>query len=524
MVNNSLCRGQDKRTIYESGVHIGNPGQISQASAFGQTVPNRNAILQVTSTTTDNIEQRQQQRGGNMIKLNWVTKACGFFLLWVTVAVALPAQTLTTLFTFNITDGQGPYPALVQGTDGNLYGTTELGGLNNKGTVFAITTSGMLGTLHPFDGTDGTNSHASMIQGTDGNFYGSTIWGGSKSCTEGCGTLFMITPTGTFSSLHMFDSTDGWEPGALVQGTDGNFYGTTALAGAHNDGTVYVITPSGTLTTLYNFSGTDGINPYGGLIQATDGNFYGSTAFGGANGDGTIFRITSGGTLTTGYNFHGMDGERPFGALLQAPDGSFYGTTYTGGANGFGTVFKLSGGVLTTLHSFNSTTDGDGPNAGLVLGTDGNFYGTTSEGGPNNDGTIFEITPGGTFTTLVTFDGTNGASPFGGLIQDTDGKFYGVASGLGNFSPGTVFSLSVGLRPFVKTQPSSGAVGAAVNILGTYLTGATSVTFNGTPAVFTLVSHSLITTTVPAGATSGKVQVVTTSGTLTGNLPFRVLP
>ena len=92
----------------------------------------------------------------------------------------------------------------------------------------------------------------------------------------------------------------------------------------------------------------------------------------------------------------------------------------------------------------------------------------------------------------------------------------------GQAAMGTVFSLSVGLGPFVETQPTSGKVGAAVKILGTNLTGATSVTFNGTAAVFKVVSASLITTTVPTGATTGKVKVTTPKGTLKSNVVFRV--
>jgi uncharacterized repeat protein (TIGR03803 family) len=223
--------------------------------------------------------------------------------------------------------------------------------------------------------------------------------------------------------------------------------------------------------------------------------------------------------------------------LVQATDGNFHGTTSQGGANNSGTVFKITpGGKLTTLHSFCSQTgcaDGQFLYGELVQATDGNFYGTTYQGGdasclpPYGCGTIFKVTPGGTLTTLHTFvyDNIEGANPQAGMVQGTDGNLYGTTvtgSGGGNF--GTVFSLSVGLAPFVETRPTSGKVGANVIVLGTNLTGATSVSFNGTAATFQVVSASEITATVPAGATTGAVKVTTPTGTLSSNVGFRVTP
>jgi len=195
----------------------------------------------------------------------------------------------------------------------------------------------------------------------------------------------------------------------------------------------------------------------------------------------------------------------------------------------------VSAQTFKTLHRFDGT-DGANPQAGLVQATDGNFYGTTSLGGVNGNGygTVFKITPSGTLTTLYSFCSqsgcTDGRYPVAGLVQDTNGNFYGTTDSggaktraCGGFC-GTVFSLSVGLGPFVKTQPASARVGGFVQILGTNLTGATSVSFNGTPAVFRVVLNSWIKTTVPEGATTGTVEVVTPSGTLSSNVPFRVRP
>ena len=494
-------------------------------------------------------------------KLNWGTRACAVLVLSATTAIALPAQTLTTLYSFcsqsGCTDGNWPEARLVQATNGDLYGTTIYGGVAPfgclasafcSGTVFKITLGGTLTTLHRFcsqtNCPDGYLPLAALFQAANGDFYGTTSGGGTSG---NYGTVFKITPGGTLTTLHSFCSqtncTDGEYPFAgLVQATNGDFYGTTS-GGANKRGTVFKITPSGTLTTLYRFCSqtncTDGAQPYARLVQATNGDFYGTTVFGGANDHGTVFKITPSGTLTTLYRFcsqtHCADGYGPQG-LVQDTDGDFYGTTNQGGANhDSGTVFKITlGGTLTTLYSFCSQspcTDGKYPEA-LVQATDGNLYGTTGGGGANSGGTVFKITPSGMLTTVYRFCSqspcTDGFEPGAALVQDTNGDFYGTTVGGGAngtcCSGGTVFRMSVGLGPFVKTQPTSGNLGAAVKILGTNLTGATSVSFNGTAAVFEVVSSSEITTTVPAGASSGEVQVVTPSGTLSSNASFRVVP
>jgi len=357
-----------------------------------------------------------------------------------------------------------------------------------------------------------------------------------------------------FTTLYSFCSqggdlcTDGENSlGALIQGTDGIFYGTTSYGGAYfYDGTAFSITAGGTFTTLHNFcfdcSASGGDRPFAGLVQGTNGKFYGTTAGGGVGSActprqncGTVFNITAGGIFTTLYSFCSKsdctDGAWPNAGMIEGTDGSFYGTTYVGGAYGGGTIFRITaGGARTTLYDFCSQTkcaDGDGPLAGLVQGTDGNFYGTTEYGGTVNDclgygscGTVFSITPGGTLTTLHTFYGKDGAYPYEALVQGTDGSFYGTTTdGGANYAGGTIFSLSVGLGPFVETQPASRRVGKPVKILGANLTGATSVTFNGTVATFSVVSSSEITTTVPTGATTGTVQVETPGGTLSSNVP-----
>lgn len=438
-------------------------------------------------------------------------------------AVASSATTtFTTLLSFDNTNGANPqFGSLVQGFDGNFYGTTYEGGANGYGTVFKITSTGTLTALHSFASTDGAYPYAGVVQGIDGNFYGTTYGGGAN----GDGTVFKITPTGTLTTLHSFAGTDGEYPVAgLVQASNGNFYGTTYGGGANEYGTVFEITPGGTLTMLHSFTSASD-SPQAGLILATDGTFYGTTSGANGTGYGTVFQITGSGTLTTLHNFEYTDGAYPFAGLVQGADGNFYGTTAQGGTNGYGTVFQITpGGTLTTLHSFAEGIDGGSPFAGLVQATNGNLYGTTYKGGANGYGVVFQITTGGTLTTLHSFDATDGEYTGAGLEQATSGTFYGTTPDGGANGYGTIFSLSVGLGPFVETLPLAGKVGGAVIVLGTNLTGATSVSFNGTAATFTVVSASEITTAVPPGATTGRIQVITPNGTFNSNAVFRVMP
>ena len=463
--------------------------------------------------------------------------ASAMFLLCAAMAMTSPAQTFTTLLNFDGTDGSQPLGPLTQGTDGNLYGTTIFGGAHRYGTVFKMTPrAGTLTTLYNFcsqtNCQDGAYPTPGLVLAIDGNFYGTTNSGG----TGGSGTVFKITPNGTLTTLHTFAFRDGANPtSGLVQATDGNFYGTTSFGGTAAGcairtgcGTVFRIMPAGTFTTLHNFEGSDGGEPLASLIQATDGNFYGTT-YGGANGYGTVFKMTPGGTLTTLHSFSASDDGPPYTALVQATDGNFYGTTV---GPDFGSVYRItSDGILTTLHTFDGT-DGGASFAALIQATDGNLYGATTGGGANNEGTIFTMTLGGTLTTLYNFcpqaGCPDGYGPIHTLFQHTNGNLYGAAADGGTNNScgadgcGTIFGLAVDLVPFVRTVPASGKVGTRVRILGSGLASATSVTFNGTAAAFTVASGTQIETTVPAAATTGTVQVITAKGPLNSNMAFRV--
>ena len=325
------------------------------------------------------------------------------------------AQTLQTLCSFNNTNGAYPN-GLTLGSDGNFYGTTPGGNYGGGfGTVFKVTTNGTLTTLVSFNGTNGANPWAALTLGTDGNFYGTTCYGGVTNSTfpYGMGTVFKVTTNGVLTTLVSFNNTNGMAPqAALTLGNDGNFYGAawaggnTNLNNGYGDGTVFKVTTNGTLTTLVSFSNTNGAAP-NALTLGGDGNFYGTTDDGGNTnlnsdyGFGTVFKVTTNGTLTTLVSFNGTNGANPWAALTLGTDGNFYGTTWGGGSSDYslgGTVFKVTtNGTLTTLVSF-AITNGAEPRVALVLGNDGNFYGTTGDGGAGI-GTVFKVMTNGTLTS-----------------------------------------------------------------------------------------------------------------------------
>lgn len=476
---------------------------------------------------------------------NWLRGSVCVLLLWAAHAYAQTYTVLTSLGTIAPPTGAGNlvWP-LVQGFDGNFYGTAEAGGgtcANNPyatcGTAFRVSATGTFDVLHEFcQGacTDGGIPWAGLVLSPTGNFYGTT----TQDLVNRGGTLFEMTPSGSITTLHSFSLADdeGTPYGPVLQ-ADGGFYGIAGTGGSAGEGTVYKISDTGALTTLDTFTGPNGFEiPYSGagLLELPNGLFYGVTAYGtkSGNGCGSIFQMNASGTLKTIYGFANtsQEGCGPVN-VIAGPNGNLYGTAVSGGTANYGVVFELSSsGKLTVLHSFCSQSycsDGEIPNTTLLLGTDGNFYGTTLYGGANNEGVIFQISPSGAFQVLYNFCSqfgcADGSNPNASLIQGTDGNFYGTTSdGGGSGNGGTVFKLSMGLAPFVQPAVSAGKVGSKIAILGTDLTGATSVTFDGVEAAFTVPGSTLIVATVPKGATSGKIAVRTPSETLISNVSFLV--
>lgn len=461
--------------------------------------------------------------------------------LTFTAAVSAPAQTVTFVAGFTHTNGDGPSGSVIQGTDGNFYGTTSSGGVYGHGNVFRMTPSGAITSIYDFcpqtNCPDGQYPATSPILGSDGNLYGVATYGGSDDRYEqGWGTIYKMTLGGKITILHTFCQTfpcvDGATPRGIVQGGDGNFYGTTLVGGASKVGVVFKITPGGQYKVLHNFCSQGASCPDGGYpvnppILGRNGNLYGAATEGGMGG-GVLYELTTAGAYRVIYDFCSSSKCNYFSAapstITQDASGNFFGTTFYGGADSSGTVFELSAkNQYSTLHEF-QYSEGTA-NGGVTLANDGNLYGTTANG---NDqfGSIFEMTPAGVYTTLYSFVfGDDISAPYGPIFQGTNGNLYGTAE-YGNYIDayefGAVFQISNGIGPLVETVPHGGKIGNSILILGNGLTGSTSVTFNGVAAAFTVESNTFIKATVPAGATTGRVSVVTQTGTLNSNPQFVV--
>jgi uncharacterized repeat protein (TIGR03803 family) len=471
------------------------------------------------------------------------------------------AGTWTNIYDFcpgtTCTDGSYPMGGVTLGFDGNLHGTTQAGGTGNAGTVFKVTPTGTLTTLHSFvNGTDDSVPVYPTLQGQDGNTYGVSI----GQYNGQYGAFFKLTASGAFTVLHDFTYTDGDYPNLPAQGTDGNFYGTTALGGSKGLGVVYKMTPAGKVTVLHNFTGypSDGTYPKGILVQGKDGNFYGTTYQGGSNNQGSVFKITPAGVLTLIHSFvyasPSFDGQLPWAGLTLGPDGNFYGTTANGGSKNDGTLYKItSSGTETVLYNFcDPSCNGYYPATPLVLDTDGNFYGNTN--GNSNGGSVFYRLSMG-FSPLVNL--VTWSSKVGQTVEILGQGFTGTTQVLFGSTPATFNNSSdtymtatvpsgattgtVTVTTFTSTlksnrsflvtpqitsfTPTSAKVGTVVTITGVSLSQTTKVTIGGKNAAFTIKSDTQITATVPVGAKTGQKITVTTAGGVANSVAnFVVLP
>jgi uncharacterized repeat protein (TIGR03803 family) len=419
-----------------------------------------------------------------------VLVSASVFSIFACAAAAQAEYKLTTLVTFDGTDGGGPAVGRIDAS-GNLYGAMESGGdltLDfglGVGTVFELAAgTHVVTTVATFNDMNGDFPAASLIADANGNLYGTTGSGGTlNGGVSGYGTVYeLAADTHALNTLATFDYlTNGAHPnGGLVADARGNLYGTAGggditLNAGSGDGTVFKLAAgTHTLSTLATFNGTNGNGPVGGLVADASGNLYGTTFQGGANDNGTVFELAAGThVLSTLATFNGTNGGYPNGGLIADANGNLYGTTAYGGANGNGTVFEVANDVnhtLSTLVTFNGA-NGASPRAGLIADASGNLYGTTSLGGDltlnvgYGLGTVFEVAAGThALTTLASFNGTNGDIPRAGLVADASGNLYGTTSEGGDqmlnggHGGGTLFELSPVPEPSTLLLGALGAV------------------------------------------------------------------
>lgn len=478
------------------------------------------------------------------------------------------ANSLGTLFQYNpitdvytkkidfsgVTNGSNPLGELMQASDGNLYGMTSTGGLNNKGTIFQYNPStNILTKKFDFDGTNsGSTPYAALTQATDGMLYGMTYDGGSNSY----GVIFQFDPlTAIFTKKMDFVGTNGGAPmGSLIQASDGKLYGMTYYGGAilgngilfqydpltnifveksefdnglyggtpkstfmeASDGKLYGLSESGlnysgvmfqydpitsAITTKIPFQeGINGRNPSSKLLLALDGMLYGTTSYGGAFNKGTLFQYNpSNHVYTKKMEFdYNTTGGVPTSALVQTSDGMLYGTARDGGVNNNGVIFRYNPltDTYTNMHNFVQTLTGQIAWGGLALANDGNLYGLTYNGGANFKGTLYQYNP---LTNICTkkmdFDGINGMNSTGTLISAADGKLYGTSSGLGTvFQYNPTTDIFIKETNFVSAVNGTGPQGALVQTPDGKFYGTT--VFGGANNTGTLFQYDQSTTTI----------------------------
>jgi len=407
------------------------------------------------------------------------------------------------------------YPAaMAQGRDGNLYGITTSGGDHSLGSIYKLTTTGTVTQLYSFDGPHGSTPMGGLMLAPDGNLWGTTEEGGA----HGFGTIFKISAAGVFTDVYDFTaSTDGGFPvSPLIVGSDGNLYGTS------HPGVMYKISTAGVFKAVAKTPSES----YGALLLASDGSYYGVTEFAGTITDGTVYKVT-GATTTVLFNFDGPHGAFPVGGLAQGADGNIYGTTTAGGTSNDGVIFKITpSGAFSVVFNFDHTlqfAQGYQPWSGLITGSDGNLYGTTIWGGANGNGVIYEWSTGGAYSVLYSFDAPTGVGAYATPVEHTNGEIFGFTARGGAVGDGVIYGFQAALPRYALLNQPNGTVGRSIGILGNGFSTASSVTFNGTPASFHVISNTYMTATVPSGET-GFVTVATSSGTLTSNRLFKVTP
>jgi uncharacterized repeat protein (TIGR03803 family) len=396
----------------------------------------------------------------------------------------------TVLYSFTGgADGGGPGSGVIRDAAGNLYGTTDgggIGGFAGDGVVFELDPAGHETVLYSFAGADGGETNSGVVRDSQGNLYGTTFHSGSANS----GVVYKLDTAGQETVLYSFTggSDGGGLPSGVIPDAAGNLYGTTSAGGLSNAGVVYELDTSGQETVLYSFTGgADGSGPLAGVIRDAAGNLYGTTLYGGTgpgySGIGVVFKVDSSNRETVVYSFPGgADGSGPSAGVIRDAAGDLYGISGAGGTSNAGVLYKLeASGRETVLYSFPGGSSGSNPAGGLIRDAAGNLYGTTLYGGTADYGVVYELDTAGQETVLHSFSELDGALPLAGVIRDSAGNLYGTTFSGGPADAGVVFKLDTAGNETVLygftgkadgNHPVAGLVrDSAGNLYGTTNTG-----------------------------------------------------
>ena len=428
---------------------------------------------------------------------------------------------IVTLHSFSGNDGAAPTSQLAQATNGILYGTTSKGGANGFGSIFSIEVDGTFNKLIDFTGTTGAAKGSvpnGLLSHPNGKLYGTTQAGGALAS----GTVFSLTSGGVLNTLVEFSGSGGAAPGNAPVGTlavDGDaLYGLTLFGGSSNMGTFYRLSTSGTFEISRSFTGNSGSQtgsrPSGSLLKHIDGQLYGTTEFGGANGFGVAFKFstTASPSYTLLHTFADASGSQPSGSLCQDSSGNLFGTCVVGGNKGWGTVYRLTpaGSHSALVHLSNDSTPfpGASPRGGLITSSDGNLYGTTTAGSAGQRGLVFKIQNGSTYNTVSSFTTDLGWNPSGAPIPDRNGNLIfpmaeGGSSGSGTIAramtDGTV-SLALQLEGNLGSNPVGTLLDTGTEFIGVSTSGSTL----GRGSIFTFNTGPDKTLLAPFTSTAGE--------------------
>src|ERR1017187_3277131 len=429
-----------------------------------------------------------------MERTSLLSFACALALIAIAPAQAPASEIVLHNFGYPAPKGAGPWAGVIRDSAGNLYGTTQNGGVSNKGVVYKVDTTGRQTVLYSFTGgADGSGPQAGVIGDSAGNLYGTTSLGG----TANVGVVYKLDTTGHETVLYSFTGgADGGEPAAgVILDSAGNLYGTTVFSGTAGTGVVYKLDSTGHETVLFTFTGTlsggDGNVPWAGVIRDSAGNLYGTTLLSGTAGQGVVYKLDTTGHETVLYSFTGgADGGNPSAGVIRDSAGNLYGTTQRGGTANAGVVYKVdSTGHETVLYTFTGGADGGDPWSGVIRGSAGNLYGTTQVGGTAGAGVVYKLDTTGHETVLYSFTGgftggPDGSYPYAGVIGDSAGNLYGTTYQGGTAGKGTVYKLdSAGHETVLCSFPAgadgenpyAGVIGdSAGNLYGTTTSGGTA--------------------------------------------------